>query len=391
MIALFMPHSLFQLFKIFLQAGWMAWGGPISQIEYLERLSTERFQWLKPEEFKRLLVLYQLLPGPEAHELCVHLGTQQRGALGGLTAGFGFMLPGLLFTLLMAFAYLSLLDTALVGWCIAATPMITAFLFKNVLGLCTRLLHRLSLTMTAVMMMFLALLEIPHLWILTLSGIWYVLWVKGYKTTAVGFFIISSLGAAILIGQHLTTTNPLFSSPPETLSHLYLFLSSLKAGLFSFGGAYTTIAFLKENIVHPSGPITSQVFIDAMTLVSILPTPFVMITGFLGYVASGLSGGLMMVLGMFIPAFMLPICCYYSRKKLQQLLTLQLFIEGMAAGVLGIFGMTVVTIMQRTLTTPHQSIWFAIALVGFLMIRRPWGASAIIVSLSTCAWLFSSL
>ena len=33
----------------------------------------------------------QALPGPEAHELCVHMGMMARGRIGGLLAGLGFM------------------------------------------------------------------------------------------------------------------------------------------------------------------------------------------------------------------------------------------------------------------------------------------------------------
>jgi chromate transporter len=45
-----------------------------------------------------------LCPGPEAHELCVHLGMVARGRIGGLLAGLGFMLPG--FVLMLGAAWL---------------------------------------------------------------------------------------------------------------------------------------------------------------------------------------------------------------------------------------------------------------------------------------------
>ncbi len=39
-----------------------------------------------------LLAVYQVLPGPEAHELCVHIGMLAGRRLGGFLAGLGFML-----------------------------------------------------------------------------------------------------------------------------------------------------------------------------------------------------------------------------------------------------------------------------------------------------------
>ena len=50
-------------------------------------------------------MIYQVLPGPEAHELCVHFGMLKRGRLGGLLAGLGFMLPGLFLILGIAWLY----------------------------------------------------------------------------------------------------------------------------------------------------------------------------------------------------------------------------------------------------------------------------------------------
>jgi chromate transporter len=71
----------------------------------LKRELVEEEQWVSPTRFNRLLAVFQVLPGPEAHELCVHFGMIKRGRLGGIAAGLGFMLPGLLLILLLAWAY----------------------------------------------------------------------------------------------------------------------------------------------------------------------------------------------------------------------------------------------------------------------------------------------
>jgi len=51
-------------------------------------------KWVTPQHFNRVLAMYQVLPGPEAHELCVYFGMLSRGRIGGILAGLGFMLPG---------------------------------------------------------------------------------------------------------------------------------------------------------------------------------------------------------------------------------------------------------------------------------------------------------
>ena len=74
----------------------------------VRRELVEREGWISPERFNRLLGVMQVLPGPEAHELCVHLGVMARGRVGGLLAGLGFMLPGFLLMMALAWAYVRL-------------------------------------------------------------------------------------------------------------------------------------------------------------------------------------------------------------------------------------------------------------------------------------------
>lgn len=60
----------------------------------LRRELVDEEGWVTGSRFNRLLAVYQALPGPEAHELAVHLGLIRGGRVGALLAGLGFMLPG---------------------------------------------------------------------------------------------------------------------------------------------------------------------------------------------------------------------------------------------------------------------------------------------------------
>ena len=85
------------IFIRFLKFGALAWGGPAAQIAMIERECVDELGWVKDDTFKKTLAVYQILPGPEAHELCVYFGRQRGGKLGGFLAGLGFMLPGFIF------------------------------------------------------------------------------------------------------------------------------------------------------------------------------------------------------------------------------------------------------------------------------------------------------
>ena len=92
------------IFIRFLKFGALAWGGPAAQIGMIKRECVDEEGWVSEETFKKTLAVYQVLPGPEAHELCVYFGRIRGGKLGGFLAGLGFMLPG--FVLMLALSSL---------------------------------------------------------------------------------------------------------------------------------------------------------------------------------------------------------------------------------------------------------------------------------------------
>ena len=97
--------SLAQLFVKFLRFGCLAFGGPVAQIAMIRQALVDEEKWIDSPRFNRLLAVMQVLPGPEAHELCVHMGMTARGRIGGLLAVLGFMLPGFVLMLACAWAY----------------------------------------------------------------------------------------------------------------------------------------------------------------------------------------------------------------------------------------------------------------------------------------------
>jgi chromate transporter len=100
------PHeSLGRLFLRFLRFGFLAWGGPVAQIAMLRQELVEEEKWVSPEHFKRVLAVYQILPGPEATEMCVYFGYLARGRIGGTLAGLGFTLPGFFLMFALSWAY----------------------------------------------------------------------------------------------------------------------------------------------------------------------------------------------------------------------------------------------------------------------------------------------
>jgi chromate transport protein ChrA len=102
------PHlSYWKIFVLFLDFGVHAWGGPVAQIALIKERLVTKGRWITHARFNRVYGVYQILPGPEATELCMFFGfLAGRGRLGGLLGGLGFIIPGFILILLFSFIYI---------------------------------------------------------------------------------------------------------------------------------------------------------------------------------------------------------------------------------------------------------------------------------------------
>ena len=294
------PPSLPALFARFLKFGMLAWGGPIAQIAMVQRELVDEARWLSSSRFARLLAIYQVLPGPEAHELCVHLGMMKRGRIGGFLAGLGFMLPGLVLILCLAWLY-QRLD-------LTAAPWAAIFLGiqVGVIALIARAVQNLG----------------SHL----LVNRWHWL-----------------IAAVLLVGSLAwpSSSTPSSSLSASSATTMALFLSGLKAGLLTFGGAYTAIPFIRADTVG-RGWISDALFLDALALSGIIPAPLIIFATFVGYQIGGLAGALAMTAGIFMPAFAFTLLFYDRLESVIANDRLHLVLTGIAAGVVGLVAATAV-------------------------------------------------
>lgn len=89
----------------FFNFGLFAWGGPVAQIALIQERLVIQDEWITLERFQRVFAVYQVLPGPEAAELCMFFGCLSAGRLGGIVAGLAFILPGFMLMLLASYLY----------------------------------------------------------------------------------------------------------------------------------------------------------------------------------------------------------------------------------------------------------------------------------------------
>ena len=331
--------------------------GPVAQIAMLRRELVEEERWIDGGRFNRLLAVYQVLPGPEAHELAVHLGMlagrPARRAAGG---------PRVHAAGLPAHARLS--------WLYFQVDLGQPAIGAAFLGI--------QVAVIALVVRAVRPDRAPHP---GRPGAWLVALVAGVATLGGGAVLgrrcrsrrAYAHGAAAREPGRRARSSPGrrrrgrrgrvvalvvvwaprdAGAPCRAAGHrtrgqtatraVELFLSGLKAGLLTFGGAYTAIPFVRGDAVG-NGWVTDAQFLDGLALSGILPAPLIIFSTFVGYVAGGLAGAVAMTARAC--------SCPRSRSRSSSAIgsrrsssnpALHRLLEGVAAGVVGIIAVTAV-------------------------------------------------
>jgi chromate transporter len=364
--------SPFAIFLRFLKFGALAWGGPAAQIAMIKHECVDEEHWVSEESFKKTLAVFQILPGPEAHELCVYFGRLRGGKLGGFLAGLGFMLPGFVLMLALSILYVEAnlaghLDELFYG----LTAAVGAVVARAVVRLSRTFVTDIPLALIAVGGFALTLFgEANFVLVLVGAGLAYELWTNAGRWTRRANSL--SLGPAVLVVLAGTVTVPLTAS---------IFWEGLKAGLLTFGGAFTVIPFLQQSSVDIHHWLTNSQFVDGLAMSGVLPAPLIIFSTFVGYVAGGLTGALVMTLGIFLPAFVFPIFFHRQLVAVAHNVRLHPFLLGVAAGVIGLIAAVTVQIVDTSVVDVPTAL---LAIGAFLALNRWHGKLTVVYVVLGC-------
>jgi chromate transporter len=370
------PRSIF--FR-FLRFGGLAWGGPAAQIAMVKHECVDEERWVSEETFKKTLAVYQVLPGPEAHELCVYFGRIRGGRLGGFLAGLGFMLPGFVLMLGLSVLYV---EAGLAGNLDELFYGLSAAVGAIVLRAVVRL------SGTFVTDVWLAAIAVSAFALTTFASASFVLVLLG---AGLAYELRSNARGWIGRGNSLSpgAIATVLVAGTVTLSLTgEIFLEGLKAGLLTFGGAFTVIPFLQEAAVTDHHWLTESQFVDGLALGGILPAPLIIFSTFVGYVAGGTAGAFAMTLGIFLPAFVFPIFFHRTLVAVAENPRIRPFLLGVAAGVIGLIAAVTVDIVETSVVDVPTAI---LAVAAFLALHRWHGKLTVLYVVLGCGLLGTAL
>ena len=375
-----MTDSPGEIFVRFLKFGALAWGGPAAQIAMIKRECVDEEGWVDEETFRKTLAVYQVLPGPEASELCIYFGRIRGGKLGGFLAGLGFVLPGFILMLGLSVLYVEAdlaqhLDELFYGLKAAVGAIVAGALVR----LSRSFITDVPLAVLAVAAFVITVFaSASFALVLVGAGVAYELWTNGLRWARQASSV--TLGPAALLAA---------AAGALTLSLTgEIFWEGLKAGLVTFGGAFTVIPYLHDATVGGQHWLTEREFVDGLAISGVLPAPLIIFSTFVGYLAGGLGGGIVMTIGIFLPAFVLPIFFHRGLVAVAENPRIRPFLLGVAAGVIGLIAAVTIDILDASIVDVPTAI---LAVAAFAALNRWHGKFTVVAVVLGCGAVGAAL
>ncbi|WP_426201329.1 chromate efflux transporter [Pseudomonas sp. TWP3-1] len=337
--------SAASVFLIFLRLGLTSFGGPVAHLGYFRDEFVTRRRWLSERSYADLVALCQFLPGPASSQVGIALGLSRAGYRGALAAWAGFTLPSAV--VLIAFAlgishYGSVLSPgALHGLKVVAVAVVAQAVWGMARHLCTDVM-RVSIMIIAACVALFAPSALGQISVIVGAGI---LGLLIFKPGPIAEheplpIMISRRAGAIWLALFfvLLAGLPLlaYALPNQTVAVVDAFY---RAGALVFGGGHVVLPLLQSQVV-PAGWVSNEVFLAGYGAVQAMPGPLFTFSAFLGAsmstAPSGWLGGLICLLAIFAPSFLLIMGALPFWEQLRRNRRTQSALAGVNAAVVGL-------------------------------------------------------
>ncbi|HLO28345.1 MAG TPA: chromate efflux transporter [Anaerolineales bacterium] len=369
-----------EVFLYFILLGFINIGGPVAQITMMYNKMVERSHWLSKDRFVRIMGFAHMLPGPEALQLAIYVGYLKKGVLGAILAGLTFIIPGAFVMLILSRLYVTYGNLPQVNDVLyVLKPAVLGIIAAGIIRLGQAAIKNAWLAViligAIVTMLF---FRVDFLIVLLIAGLVNLLFTEGLPR------LKRVPGRLPILVVSLTSS--LLYIDERWLQMAWLFL---KTGLFSFGGAYASLAFVQQGAVDQYHWLTTPQLLDGVALSVATPGPFMLFTTFVGYLAGGIAGAVIATFFVFLPSFIFVIIGAHYIEQVRNNRFIQAFLSGVSAAVVGIILVVSLKLIPGTLigTTSMVITILAFAVITFFRVDVARVAiSAIIIGIGYAAW-----
>ncbi|MHB8908594.1 MAG: chromate efflux transporter [Syntrophales bacterium] len=307
-----------ELFLSFFRLGLTAFGGP-AMVAEIRKLAVEKKEWLSDASFRDGAGLCQMVPGATAMQAAAYVGLRSRGIGGGAASFIGFGLPACILMLILSALYAR-----------AHTLPAVVSVFSG-------------LQVVVVAIVAYATFTFGKTWLKDWKGVLIALAAAvmfGFGVHPIGVILIAGLcGLGFYHRQNAPATaasddRKSYSLKPlawilliAALIFILLFLFQrrffelaflmIKVDLFAFGGGFSSVPLMFNEVVHVRAWMDSLTFLDGIALGQVTPGPIVITATFIGYMRYGLMGGIIATVAIFLPSFLMisGMVPYYDRVR----------------------------------------------------------------------------
>lgn len=366
---------LLEIFLVALKLGVTSFGGPVAHLGYFRAEYVEKRKWLSDKVYQDLVSLCQFLPGPASSQVGIGIGLMRGGIKGAILAFLGFTLPSVLI-LIAAVYFMKSLDMDLdfiKGLLIVAIAVV----LHALVGMGKNTLKNVWAVVIFLMSLIVALLfptAYTQILIIIVTGIigMFVYQVETKKETPLNINVSKSMSIASLILLVLLMFGLPIIAQVINNDWLHMFDKLFRGGLLVFGGGHVVLPLLQSTFVPEMLDIDT--FLAGYGLTQAMPGPLFTFGSYIGASLFGVIGGLVAMIAIFLPAFLLVIGTLPFWATLREHRLMKQALKGINAGVLGILGAAWINPIIMHTVTHWMDVLFSLILFCLLYFVKcpPW-------------------
>jgi chromate transporter len=378
-----------EVFRIFLRLGLTSFGGPVAHLGYFRAEFVLRRKWLDEAAFADIVALCQFLPGPASSQTGMSIGILRAGLPGAFAAWLGFTTPSAVAMILFGYGVTRFGDLSGAPWLhglkIVAVAVVAQAVWGMARSLCPDKGNPLQVWASVAVGAAILALAVPsaagQVGAIVAGGLigWGLLAnrapVRLGMPLAVHLPRAWSIAAGILFFGLLIGLPLIAAALPA--QPVRLFDSFYRSGALVFGGGHVVLPLLQAAVVPP-GWVSNDTFLAGYGAAQAVPGPLFTFAAYLGTVMgpapNGWAGGLLCLVAIFLPSFLLLIGVLPFWESLRRRPAVQSALRGVNAAVVGLL-----------LAALYRPVWtsaifgpadFALGIVAFLLLAHwavpPW-------------------
>jgi chromate transporter len=368
--------NLGEFFRATLYLGVVGFGGGLSVLANIHSLIVKKRRWLTEREFTNTITVSQMLPGGAAANALAYTGLRFGGIKGAVLGYVGFVLPGWVAVMVLAFLYVHFgttpdAATLLGGFNAAVVGIIGAITLKMGRSAVGRL-WQMGVAAGALLFSVLADAAPGEIALLAIAvGLAVDLGTKRARLYAIerrrrgerreAPVVLPEEGATLAREKPEAVPKPpqelqvatwtvfavmmgiALHAPGVDAELVRTAFSFFRTGLGAYGGGFAIIPHLKQ-VVAREGWLTERQFADAVAIGKLTPGPVLLLATFIGYLLHGWLGAVVATVGIFSGPFVLIAFAGSWLDRIRSRRAVRAALRGLTPAVLGLMAAAMISL-----------------------------------------------